>query len=122
MQHFKVSIRTERTIKMQAANQLAVAYVNQRTLAQGWWGRRREGWCWEFILSLAMFRQSVTRFVSYTNKRAWENCPFTQSRVSVRGLQTTSAVRAAFNVQDEEDFTDRVLKSTTPVVVDFHAQ
>ncbi|XP_071549020.1 thioredoxin, mitochondrial-like [Panulirus ornatus] len=69
-----------------------------------------------------MFRQGFTRFVSHTNKRALGKCSIPHCNGSLRGLRTTSAARAAFNVQDEEDFTDRVLKSTTPVVVDFHAQ
>lgn len=30
--------------------------------------------------------------------------------------------RASFNVQDKEDFTERVINSQTPVLIDFHAQ
>lgn len=46
------------------------------------------------------------------------------SRLShpVRRLSTHTAARASFTVHDEEDFKDRVLNSSTPVVVDFHAQ
>ncbi|KAG0722545.1 Thioredoxin, mitochondrial [Chionoecetes opilio] len=40
----------------------------------------------------------------------------------VRRLSTCNPSQAAFTVQDEEDFRDRVLGSSTPVVVDFHAQ
>lgn len=32
------------------------------------------------------------------------------------------ACRQSFNVQDQEDFQKRVLNSTTPVIVDFHAK
>ncbi|CAL4069009.1 unnamed protein product [Meganyctiphanes norvegica] len=49
------------------------------------------------------------------NKNVW-------STVTHRGLRSTAALRATFNVQDEDDFMERVLKSTTPTVVDFHAQ
>ncbi|MPC19527.1 thioredoxin, mitochondrial-like [Portunus trituberculatus] len=40
----------------------------------------------------------------------------------VRRLGTCTTSRASFTVQDEEDFRNRVLSSSTPVVVDFHAQ
>ncbi len=44
--------------------------------------------------------------------------------VSVRDLQRVPASRrsASFNVQDHDDFTDRVINSQLPVLVDFHAQ
>ncbi|KAK3869177.1 hypothetical protein Pcinc_025497 [Petrolisthes cinctipes] len=42
--------------------------------------------------------------------------------IITRGLVTTRGRTAAFHVQDNDDFQDRVLNSDTPVVVDFHAQ
>ncbi|XP_027879399.1 thioredoxin, mitochondrial [Xiphophorus couchianus] len=41
-----------------------------------------------------------------------------------RSLAVSHAVRRAvsFNVQDNEDFTERVINSDLPVLVDFHAQ
>ncbi|KAJ8264052.1 hypothetical protein GJAV_G00144520 [Gymnothorax javanicus] len=38
-----------------------------------------------------------------------------------RSLSLTSTIRVTFNVQDAEDFTDRVINSNLPVLVDFHA-
>ena len=40
----------------------------------------------------------------------------------LRRLWTTPSVQDVFNVQDEEDFKVRVLQSTKPTVVDFHAK
>ncbi|KAJ7330145.1 hypothetical protein JRQ81_016319 [Phrynocephalus forsythii] len=48
--------------------------------------------------------------------------PFTAMPVTVRTFSTTQVFRHTFNVQDGDDFQDRVLKSQTPVVIDFHAQ
>ena len=42
-------------------------------------------------------------------------------RQSTRQFGVSSCQRAMFNVQDDEDFKKRVLKSSTPVIVDFHA-
>ncbi|XP_063164350.1 thioredoxin, mitochondrial [Candoia aspera] len=39
-----------------------------------------------------------------------------------RTFSTTQVFQHTFNVQDENDFQDRVLKSQKPVVIDFHAQ
>ncbi|XP_053577351.1 thioredoxin, mitochondrial [Bombina bombina] len=39
-----------------------------------------------------------------------------------RFIATSSVCRVTFNVQDAEDFQERVIGSETPVVVDFHAQ
>ncbi|XP_054844436.1 thioredoxin, mitochondrial [Eublepharis macularius] len=41
---------------------------------------------------------------------------------ATRTFSTTQVFRDTFNVQDGDDFQDRVLKSQKPVVVDFHAQ
>ncbi|KAJ8363452.1 hypothetical protein SKAU_G00122830 [Synaphobranchus kaupii] len=38
-----------------------------------------------------------------------------------RSLSLTSARHVSFNVQDSEDFTERVINSDLPVLVDFHA-
>ncbi|XP_060101506.1 thioredoxin, mitochondrial [Heteronotia binoei] len=49
--------------------------------------------------------------------------PATAARAAAtRTFSTTQVFRDTFNVQDEDDFQDRVLKSQKPVVVDFHAQ
>ncbi|XP_037785345.1 thioredoxin, mitochondrial-like [Penaeus monodon] len=71
-----------------------------------------------------MFRRSLAQLASATNRALWKDLEgrFLAPLVPARGLKTTSTDRALFNVQDEEDFTERVLKSSTPVVVDFHAQ
>lgn len=37
-------------------------------------------------------------------------------------LPVTARREVSFNVQDQEDFTERVINSELPVVVDFHAQ
>jgi len=39
-----------------------------------------------------------------------------------RALPVTSRREVSFNVQDHEDFTERVINSDLPVVIDFHAQ
>lgn len=39
-----------------------------------------------------------------------------------RALPVTARREVSFNVQDQEDFTERVINSELPVVVDFHAQ
>ncbi|KAB7494092.1 Thioredoxin, mitochondrial [Armadillidium nasatum] len=42
--------------------------------------------------------------------------------LNARGLYTSFRDCGMFNVQDEDDFKERVLQSETPVIVDFHAQ
>ncbi|XP_078125914.1 LOW QUALITY PROTEIN: thioredoxin, mitochondrial [Sander vitreus] len=44
------------------------------------------------------------------------------SRTLPCSLPHTSRRKVSFNVQDHEDFTDRVIKNELPVLVDFHAQ
>ncbi|GLD75436.1 thioredoxin, mitochondrial [Lates japonicus] len=44
------------------------------------------------------------------------------SRTLPRSLPHTSCRAVSFNVQDHEDFTERVINSELPVLVDFHAQ
>lgn len=44
------------------------------------------------------------------------------SRTLPRSLPHTSCRGVTFNVQDPEDFADRVINSDLPVLVDFHAQ
>nr|XP_023691961.1 thioredoxin, mitochondrial-like isoform X2 [Paramormyrops kingsleyae] len=44
------------------------------------------------------------------------------SRVLSRPLPLAPCRRVSFNVQDGEDFTERVINSDVPVLVDFHAQ
>lgn len=44
------------------------------------------------------------------------------SRSLPRALSHTSRREVSFNVQDNEDFTERVINSELPVLVDFHAQ
>ncbi|KAJ8404194.1 hypothetical protein AAFF_G00339670 [Aldrovandia affinis] len=39
-----------------------------------------------------------------------------------RSLSVTSSRHASFSVQDHDDFTERVINSSLPVLVDFHAQ
>lgn len=46
----------------------------------------------------------------------------TPSRTLPRTLPLTPHRLVSFNVQDHEDFTDRVINSELPVLVDFHAQ
>ncbi|XP_029014638.1 thioredoxin, mitochondrial [Betta splendens] len=41
---------------------------------------------------------------------------------SSRSLTRSSQRKVSFNVQDQEDFTERVVNSELPVLVDFHAQ
>ncbi|XP_019370842.1 PREDICTED: thioredoxin, mitochondrial isoform X1 [Gavialis gangeticus] len=41
---------------------------------------------------------------------------------SVKTFSTTPLCRSTFNIQDGEDFQDRVINSAKPVVIDFHAQ
>ncbi|XP_012681376.1 thioredoxin, mitochondrial [Clupea harengus] len=43
-------------------------------------------------------------------------------RSLTRALPVTSRRQVSFNVQDQEDFTERVINSELPVVIDFHAQ
>ncbi|KAJ8378524.1 hypothetical protein AAFF_G00239070 [Aldrovandia affinis] len=43
------------------------------------------------------------------------------SLVLSRSLSLTSPHRVSFNVQDKEDFTERVINNNLPVLVDFHA-
>ncbi|XP_029913154.1 thioredoxin, mitochondrial [Myripristis murdjan] len=44
------------------------------------------------------------------------------ARTLPRSLPHTSRREVSFNVQDHEDFTERVINSELPVLVDFHAQ
>lgn len=44
------------------------------------------------------------------------------SRTLPRSLPHTSRREVSFNVQDHEDFTERVINSQLPVLIDFHAQ
>lgn len=44
------------------------------------------------------------------------------SRTLPRSLPHTSCREVSFNVQDHEDFTERVINSQLPVLIDFHAQ
>lgn len=44
------------------------------------------------------------------------------SRTLPRSLPHTSRREVSFNVQDQEDFTERVINSQLPVLIDFHAQ
>jgi len=39
-----------------------------------------------------------------------------------RSICTSPRLTQSFNVQDQEDFQKRVLKSTVPIIVDFHAK
>ncbi|XP_029446272.1 thioredoxin, mitochondrial [Rhinatrema bivittatum] len=41
---------------------------------------------------------------------------------SVRTFSSSPMCRVTFNIQDEGDFHDRVIKCETPVIVDFHAE
>ena len=41
---------------------------------------------------------------------------------TVAHITSTSVYRAPFDVKDEEDFGERVLRSAKPVIVDFHAE
>ncbi|KAG9472332.1 hypothetical protein GDO78_020178 [Eleutherodactylus coqui] len=41
---------------------------------------------------------------------------------TARQIHVSHACRVTFNIQDKEDFQDRVVGSETPVIVDFHAQ
>ena len=40
---------------------------------------------------------------------------------NLRGFSTTGSLHETFTVQDEEDFTEKVVKSSIPVIVDFTA-
>lgn len=42
--------------------------------------------------------------------------------ITCKSLRTTSSRYEMFNVQDEDDFKEKVLKSNIPVIVDFHAK
>ena len=42
--------------------------------------------------------------------------------IASRQLSVSCTKYGSFNVQDQEDFEDRVLKSETPIIVDFHAK
>ncbi|KAG8436423.1 hypothetical protein GDO86_007502 [Hymenochirus boettgeri] len=44
------------------------------------------------------------------------------AQCNLRQISTSSPCRVTFNVQDADDFQDRVVGSETPVIVDFHAQ
>ncbi|CAJ1075677.1 thioredoxin%2C mitochondrial [Xyrichtys novacula] len=55
---------------------------------------------------------------SYTTRASF----LAPSRTLPRSLPHTSYRGVSFNVQDQEDFTDRVINSDLPVLVDFHAQ
>lgn len=51
---------------------------------------------------------------SYKNGIFFISASNSMTRVSHR--------RSSFNVQDKDDFTERVIKSKLPVLIDFHAQ
>lgn len=46
----------------------------------------------------------------------------TQSFLTPRSLSLSAHRCISFNVQDNDDFTERVINSDLPVLVDFHAQ
>lgn len=71
-----------------------------------------------------MFRRGLTQLVLHAKKNICQvdKPRYGLSEAYLRGIRTTTIAKDAFNVQDEEDFAARVLKSSTPVVVDFHAQ
>ena len=64
--------------------------------------------CINFVRYVASFSFQPSRYSQYLN----------------RGLHTTAyrLNEHIINIQDDEDFKDRVMKSVKPVVVDFHAE
>ncbi|XP_069510477.1 thioredoxin, mitochondrial [Ambystoma mexicanum] len=50
------------------------------------------------------------------------DCGDLRAPARIRTFSTSPACPVTFNVQDDDDFDERVKKSTTPVIVDFHAQ
>lgn len=68
-----------------------------------------------------MFRHCISR-IGTIAKRNGQLQSFTPSNISTRGLSASCSRRALFNVQDEDDFQERVMNAEVPVVVDFHAQ
>ena len=49
--------------------------------------------------------------------------PLSRTQSSFKRLISTSSANfAIFNVQDEDDFKERVLESKEPVIADFHAK
>ncbi|CAH1272923.1 TXN2 [Branchiostoma lanceolatum] len=97
--------------------------------AQLVWGKR-EG---DKIFShrpTAMALRPITRLLQASASAArlhttTHRSPITSPRLLSARLaapfSTSRVLGFSFNVQDEEDFKDRVLKNTKPVVVDFHA-
>lgn len=57
-----------------------------------------------------------------TSLQSASTCFLSPSRALPRTLPHTSYRQVSFNVQDQEDFTERVINSELPVLVDFHAQ
>ncbi|XP_069087284.1 thioredoxin, mitochondrial isoform X2 [Pleurodeles waltl] len=72
-----------------------------------------------FSLSSAVYKNATP--VWRLSTAAYYRCGIHAATLS-RPLSTSSASSVIFNVQDDEDFQERVTNSATPVIVDFHAE
>ncbi|XP_030649633.1 thioredoxin, mitochondrial [Chanos chanos] len=84
---------------------------------------------WTFSVKDIRYRlpssSSVLCSSSYSTSLSPSSAPqsfLSPSRSLPRSLPLTSRREVSFNVQDHEDFTERVINSELPVLVDFHAQ
>lgn len=73
-------------------------------------------------LSLSSTRAASSCFSTSMQSAAPRLCFLSTSRTVPRSLPHTSRREVSFNVQDQEDFTERVINSQLPVLIDFHAQ
>ncbi|XP_070580949.1 thioredoxin, mitochondrial-like [Ptychodera flava] len=72
--------------------------------------------CTSKLLVSSLRRQTPASVYRVTDTNRCSHIPV---RCSL--LHTSSCYRKSFNVQDSEDFTERVIKSDVPTIVDFHA-
>ncbi|XP_028455677.1 thioredoxin, mitochondrial [Perca flavescens] len=70
----------------------------------------------------AAFSSSSSSFSTSLQSAPTRPSFLSPSRTLPGSLPHTSRREVSFNVQDHEDFTDRVIKNELPVLVDFHAQ
>ncbi|XP_071258294.1 thioredoxin, mitochondrial-like isoform X2 [Salvelinus alpinus] len=111
------------------------AFYNGRTQARGKReGRRRQSHtemahrllvCRIWTLSVKDLRCLPASTSSFSTSLRSSTTPLSllsPKRTLPRSLPHTSRREVSFNVQDHEDFTERVINSELPVLIDFHAQ
>ncbi|XP_075999366.1 thioredoxin, mitochondrial [Genypterus blacodes] len=72
--------------------------------------------------STTIIASSSSAFSTFLQSATSRSSFLSPSCAQPRSLPHISSRHVSFNVQDQEDFTERVINSELPVLVDFHAQ